>query len=262
MSEKTAVITGATGGIGQAVAQAFDALGYRLVLVGRSTDKLDRLNRNLKDNHMTMRGNLSLIEENLRISQKIKDSFREVHLLLNIAGVISQERKLTTEGNELTLATNLLGPIALTQSLMPNRAVMTGSGATMFAKDLSVEELQFTKKYNGFQAYARTKAYLTLWGFNQQTSRKIVIADPDATNTEMARDPAVPFLMRVIHPLVMHKPEVAANAFTKAGHSLTLDQMTNKIIVPKTEKNPSAKLLDKNAALKLLGVLAPLIPNT
>ncbi|HUB26633.1 MAG TPA: SDR family oxidoreductase [Tepidisphaeraceae bacterium] len=47
MTQRTALITGATGGLGQAIAKTLAAVPLRLALMGRSTEKLDRLRRDL-----------------------------------------------------------------------------------------------------------------------------------------------------------------------------------------------------------------------
>jgi NADP-dependent 3-hydroxy acid dehydrogenase YdfG len=47
MTQRTALITGATGGLGQAIAKELASLGMRLALIGRSQEKLDQLRRDL-----------------------------------------------------------------------------------------------------------------------------------------------------------------------------------------------------------------------
>ncbi len=259
MGKKIAVLTGATGGIGQAVAHAFETLGYRLVLIGRDQHKLDPLLQRLSGGHLTVTADLSLIAENRRIGERILGSFGEVDVLLNVAGTISGARQLTSEGNELTLATNLLGPIALTQALSPRRTVMTGSEAILFAKDLSPADLHSAEKYSGFRAYAYTKACLTLWAMTRDRDRFVSLADPGPTDTPMARNSAVPLLLRLVQPLVRHAPGIAARAFTKAGHSLSAGETAAKVVSPKAEKEPHMRFLDAHAAARLSAAIDPLL---
>jgi predicted amino acid dehydrogenase len=49
LQNKVVIITGASGGIGEAVAKELDAAGMRLVLTARSQDKLERLASNLQN---------------------------------------------------------------------------------------------------------------------------------------------------------------------------------------------------------------------
>lgn len=261
-TSKVAVLTGATGGIGQAVATAYDALGYHLILVGRSEEKLEQLQASLGNRHETITADLSLVSENVRVGQEIGTSQERVDLLLNLVGIIAETRQVTPEGNELSLATNLLGPVALTQTLGAERAVVTGSEAIMFAKDLEGRNIQYEDGYKGFRAYAQAKAYLTLWAFTAGAEYSVSVADPGATKTEMARSSAVPFMFRLLHPLISHDNDVAANAFVKSGHDLTTDLTERQIILPKTSRTPKARFYNKAMGDRLVKTLQPLLQTS
>ncbi len=260
MNQKTAMITGATGGIGQAVTKAYDRLGYSLILVGRNADKLNTLNRELRGQHEIVTANVALVAENRRIAAEANATHGRIDLLLNLAGVLSKERQTTREGHELTLATNVLGPIALTQELGAARSVVTGSGAINFVKDLTPDDLQSEHRYDGFRrAYARSKAYLTLWAFTTGKKWDVSVADPGGTKTDMTLDKAVPLPIRLLRPLIMHGPEKAALAFTKAGHEMSIGDAAGKIILPTSNKRAPQRFLDQQAGETLARHLADLM---
>jgi NAD(P)-dependent dehydrogenase (short-subunit alcohol dehydrogenase family) len=85
-------------------------------------------------------------------------------VLINNAGVLTQERELSADGIELTLATNVIGPFLLTQLLngvlersAPSRIVNVSSGG-MYTQKLRVDDLQSEQgHFDGPTAYARTK---------------------------------------------------------------------------------------------------------
>ena len=85
-------------------------------------------------------------------------------VLVNNAGVLPPERAVTADGNELALATNVLGPFLLTNLLIPlltasapARVINVSSGG-MYTQRLHVEDLQSTgEKFDGPTVYARTK---------------------------------------------------------------------------------------------------------
>ena len=85
-------------------------------------------------------------------------------VLVNNAGVLTQERELSADGIELTLATNVIGPFLLTQLLVPvlersapARVVNVSSGG-MYTQKLRADDLQSEQgDFDGPTVYARTK---------------------------------------------------------------------------------------------------------
>lgn len=251
---KTVVLTGATGGIGAEVARAFAARGDRLILVGRDRGKLNAAIAGLPgEDHATVQADLSLISQNRRAAAATTRAAPRVDLLLNVAGAIVGDRHETAEGNEMTLAVNLLGPIALSQALLPAlraapapRVVMTGSEAIAFVRDLAPNDIQSTRRYRGFPgAYARAKAWLTVWALSQPLGDvPVLIADPGGTKTDMTTLPALPLPIRLLRPFIMHGPDVAARAFVRAGVELPPAQARGRIVTPKKIVVPKAKFTD------------------
>ena len=161
---RTALVTGATSGLGKATAIALARLGASLVVVGRNTEKTAGVARSIAaetDNPRvrTEIADLSLMSEIRALARRLESP---IHLLVNNAGVLVDERTETTEGFETTFATNLLGHFLLTELLIdkleaPARIVNVSSGG-MYTQRIRVDDLQMAHgRYDGTVAYARTK---------------------------------------------------------------------------------------------------------
>jgi len=189
---RTVVVTGATSGLGQAAASQLAELGARVILVGRNPDKAEATRREIvaatgNDNIAVALADLSLLADVRKLAQRLLETEPRIHVLVNNAGVLLNERTMTAEGNETTLATNLLAPYLLTQTLLPrlresapSRIINVASGG-MYATGLALDDLQYEKTtYDGSRAYARTKRALVtlteMWAEQLQNSGVVVHA--------------------------------------------------------------------------------------
>ena len=189
---RTGVVTGATSGLGRAAASQLAALGARVILVGRDPAKAEATRKEI----VAATGNadvavaladLSLLAEVRKLARQLLRNEPRIHVLVNNAGVLLGRRTTTAEGNETTLATNLLAPFLLTQLLLPrlresapSRIVNVSSGG-MYAAGLALDDLQFERAaYDGSRAYARTKRALVvlteLWADQLRDSGVVVHA--------------------------------------------------------------------------------------
>ena len=94
---------------------------------------------------------LSLLADVRKLARKLLETEPRIHVLVNNAGVLLNQRTTTAEGNETTLATNLLAPYLLTQMLLPrlresapSRIINVSSGG-MYATGLALDDLQYEK---------------------------------------------------------------------------------------------------------------------
>lgn len=87
-SNKVAVITGATGGIGAEVAKALSGAGYRLVLSGRSAEKLNALTLQLKTPPVIVVGDLQDASIPQRLLSAALDAFGRCDVCFNNGGII------------------------------------------------------------------------------------------------------------------------------------------------------------------------------
>ncbi len=192
MRGRTVVVTGATSGLGQAAARQLAALGARVILVGRNKGKTESTRREIvaetgNDDVAVAIADLSLLADVRRLAQQLLEDEPRIHVLVNNAGVLLNRRTTTAEGNEATLATNLLAPFLLTQLLLPrlrksapSRIINVSSGG-MYTTGLALDDLQYEKTaYDGSRAYARTKRALVvlteLWADQLKDSGVVVHA--------------------------------------------------------------------------------------
>ncbi len=169
MHGKVVVVTGATSGLGRAAAEWLADLGAGVRLVGRSPDRLEQTREHIRSatgNHdlVGYAADLSSMEQVRRLAGELLEAEPRIDVLVNNAGALINERRETEEGNELTLATNLLGHFLLTNLLIPRleasapaRIINVSSGG-MYTQRIRVRDLQYARgKYNGSMAYARAK---------------------------------------------------------------------------------------------------------
>jgi NAD(P)-dependent dehydrogenase (short-subunit alcohol dehydrogenase family) len=121
---RTAVITGASSGIGKAAAQALVAQGWRVIGIGRDPARSAAAEAEIRatSTHAAfdmLRADLSLMSEAARAAREIAARTTRIDALLNNAGGVNNRLIMTAEGFEATFAGNHLGHFVLTNRLIP-----------------------------------------------------------------------------------------------------------------------------------------------
>lgn len=134
-TDQVAVVTGASSGIGKAIALGLAAQGATLCLVGRRKETLDAIAQTVRETapHSTSyQVELTRDEEIEKLTASIEQEFGQVHLLIHSAGVFSMGAIATTPVEDLDwqYRTNLRAPYLLTQALLP--AIKTCQGQIAF----------------------------------------------------------------------------------------------------------------------------------
>jgi NADP-dependent 3-hydroxy acid dehydrogenase YdfG len=158
---RTALITGASSGIGAACAHAFAAAGDRLVLVARREDRLDALARTLEQAHGT---------ETLCITLDVRDraavesalaglpqGWRDVDVLVNSAGLaagFASFQDADPDDWDRMLETNVRGVLSVTRALLPEM-LARGSGHIV-----NIGSIAGRGAYPGGSVYSASKAAL------------------------------------------------------------------------------------------------------
>lgn len=163
-SEKNAIVTGATGAIGAAIARQMAQKGFSVTLIVRDETKA----RNLISEIIRTTGNEHIDFVVADISRKIEiQKIAEVwnkplHVLINNAAATPRSREETPEGIEMQFATNVLGYYWMIQHFLP--FLKTGAPARIvnvasyWAGDLDLDDLECKKRsYNNDAIYRQTK---------------------------------------------------------------------------------------------------------
>jgi retinol dehydrogenase 14 len=166
---RTALITGASAGIGLEGSVAIARMGAEVVMVARDPDRGQRALGEVKRRSGSEAVSLLLCDLGSQASiRKLADEFRDahvaLHMLVNNAGGVSNERRETVDGIEQTFAVNHLGPFLLTNLLLdlieksaPARIVNVASTGH-YRGTLDFDDLGFAKGgYWIMRAYSRSK---------------------------------------------------------------------------------------------------------
>jgi dehydrogenase/reductase SDR family member 12 len=169
MSGQVVLVTGATSGIGYAAATGFARLGASVWLLARDRARGERAAAEIAretGNAAVDVGLCDLSEKRSvrRFAERFAAGTARLDVLVNNAGVLTPERRLSDDGLELTLATNVVGPFLLTRLLMPAlkrsapaRVINVSSGG-MYTQRIDVDDLQSARgRFRGAAAYARAK---------------------------------------------------------------------------------------------------------
>ena len=160
---RVVLVTGATSGIGLATAEALAELGASVHLTARDEQRGRRAAQR-SGAEQSWLCDLSSLGSVRDFAGRFAAEQPELHALVNNAGALLPERRLSLDGNELALATNVLGPFLLTGLLVPelragapSRIVNVSSGG-MYTQHLRADDLQSEHgRYDGAAVYARHK---------------------------------------------------------------------------------------------------------
>ena len=210
-SGQTWLVTGATGGIGRAVALSANRCGARVLAAARSDAKLRALKQEASAPRrlIPLRSDLSLLAAVRRLCRERAVRNRPIDVLVNNVGVLLNEHSITAEGLETSFATNLLGPYVLTESLhtasafADNALVINVSSGGMYGTPLRLEPMaaQDPRRFDGMAAYAMHKRALVVltrcWNDRWRGHPGVQVMHPGWVDTAGVQT-ALPMFRRVL----------------------------------------------------------------
>lgn len=239
-----AVVTGASGGLGEAYARELARQGSNVVLVARSVDKMEVLAAELSTEHrietMILPCDLSDPTERLALVAKL-DAF-EIHTLVNNAGFGTMgmlgELERSRIVNEVEL--NVVALTQLTHAVVP-RMVAHGRGDI-----INVASLAAFQPMPQMATYAATKSYVlnftsALWGEMEGTGVRVVCICPGPTETSFFDNAGNGEVMKQ-----RRSPEqVVATTFNalRSGKPYVVDGSGNKVLSKLARFVPTAGLV-------------------
>jgi NAD(P)-dependent dehydrogenase (short-subunit alcohol dehydrogenase family) len=213
LTGKTALVTGASQGIGRAIALAFAREGANVVVTARSKDKLDALVDEAKAagaNALAVPADIGVESEIKRIADTALERFGSVDILVNNAAIIHSRIPVSEMDPQLfrdVLNVNLTGAFLITKAVLPG---MIEHG---YGKVINISSIGGRKGAAGRSAYRITKAGLisfteSLAAEVKQHGIDVNAICPGGVDTEGYRDA---FRTRGIHdnPKLMLPEEIA-----------------------------------------------------
>jgi NAD(P)-dependent dehydrogenase (short-subunit alcohol dehydrogenase family) len=165
---RTALITGATDGVGRVVARALAQQGWRVLVHGRDRPRGEALVREIEQaggRATFLAADLASLAEVRRVADAVKQQTSRLDLLINNAGIGSvgstPGRQTSADGHELRFAVNYLAGFLLTHLLLPllkasaPARIVNVASAGQQAIDFS--DVMLTRGYSGGGAYRQSK---------------------------------------------------------------------------------------------------------
>lgn len=182
----TVLITGATDGLGRALATRLAADGVRLVLHGRDTARLDAVRAEVTaaggPEPVTVRADLASLAEVATMAAEVRERVQELDVLVSNAGIGSGEpdgrtRRESADGYELRFAVNHLAGFLLVGELLdlvasssrPQAPARIVHVASLGQHPLDFDDLLLTRGYDGARAYAQSKLAQIMSGIELST---------------------------------------------------------------------------------------------
>ena len=235
----TILVTGASRGLGRAIATRFEHAGRSVVTVTREDADLSRL------------------DDVRRLGREVAERHPDLEALINNAGVSKFTRETTPDGLETTFATNYVSPFVLTNFLLPvlarNRGTILNIGSEQhrWVRAIPWNDLQGERRFQPIEQYSLTKLYLVL--FTRELARRapeVVVScvSPGFLRTDLGREAKGMFriFLGLARPF-QQTPERGADVVTQV-----LDQrVSGAYFRGARQVAPSKLALDDAAAAKL-----------
>ncbi len=165
---KHALITGASSGLGFESAKALAELGYQVTMIARREERLTKAADRIRALNPDSKVNEVVLDiSNLDLVREFAKGIESVDLLMNNAGLMGPDFKLSIEGIESQMATNHVGHFLLTALLWPKLDAANGRVISLSSvvhrrgklKTASVDEIRGADEtsYDRWQRYADTK---------------------------------------------------------------------------------------------------------
>jgi NAD(P)-dependent dehydrogenase (short-subunit alcohol dehydrogenase family) len=197
---RTAIVTGASGGVGYEVARQLAVHGAHVVLASRDEGRTGQAARSIRaacpgSSVEAMRLDLAEFASVTSFVRAFADRHDGLDILVNNAGISGGPRRESADGFEMLFQVNYLGHFALTGRLLPLLNARPGARVVTVSSDIAAvatvdfDDLQATRRYGLVRTYARSKLAGLLFAIELERRARTARAGLSsfATNPGIAR---------------------------------------------------------------------------
>ncbi len=170
-AERVVVVTGATSGLGRAVAGRLAAVGATVVITGRDAGRTRRVRAELVAETANpaihdVAADLGHLDQVVALAERVGDAHPRLDALIHNAGALVHAHQRTPDGLELTVQTHVVAPFLLTRLLLdrlastPDSRVVTVTSGGLYTRALGDPDVDFDPRpdqFDGVATYARAK---------------------------------------------------------------------------------------------------------
>ncbi len=237
MSKKTALITGASSGIGAAFASALASSGHDLILVARSKNKLDAIAAILTAAHhckvAVITADLTEPDAVAKLKAEVARRKLTVEVLVNNAGFGSGGDFAESDAprNADMISLNVAAVVALSHAFLPSMIKRKSGAIINVASTSAFQPLPFLALYAASKAFVLSFSE-ALWGEVKGKGVKVLALCPGPVDTPFFEASGSPEMKnKVPRPMMMTADVVVAQALKglKSGKAVVVPGWPNKI---------------------------------
>jgi NAD(P)-dependent dehydrogenase (short-subunit alcohol dehydrogenase family) len=267
---RIALVTGATSGIGRALAGSLAAAGATVGIVARDPVRGEQTRTDIvratgNERVELFVGDLADLGSVRHLADAVSEAHPTLDVLVHCAAVYTSQRTVTHDGFETMFATNVLGPFLLTDLLL-DRLRAAGSARVFVLSApptlrLDVDDLQTEQRFRSLTAFGATKAADLLFTFElarrlEGTGVTANAVHPGLVRTNLMRQAPRP--LRWVTRLVSAPPERAAAAIAPLALAPEDSTQTGRFFRAGREIEPPPYTRDPGVAKQLWEVCASL----
>lgn len=189
-SGNTVFISGGSAGIGLAIAKKLSAAGNKIIINGRSEERLQKALKEL-DNAVAIQGDLALEEDRIRIAKELSERFPEVNIVINNAGAAAMNDLSDLNNNAAEKAfqeinTNYLSVIDFTRLVLPDLLKQQEAALVNVTSIAVFRGNKYLPTYSASKAALHSYTQGLRATFEESTNLNIFEIYPPLVNTEFS----------------------------------------------------------------------------
>jgi NAD(P)-dependent dehydrogenase (short-subunit alcohol dehydrogenase family) len=171
---KTVLVTGATEGLGRRLARELASMGATVLVHGRNQERLETILEDVQgqaggEEARSYLADLSSLAAVRELAERILAAEGRLDVLVNNAGIVSRERRVSEDGVELTFAVNYLSHFLLTGLLMPllrdSAPARIVNVASAGQSPIDFSDPMLERQYDAMMAYSQSKLAQIMFTF-------------------------------------------------------------------------------------------------